>query len=167
MALNLQSSLHLKVLRLGTSRAPLLYAIVASLLSAASHSGVACASRSWTCASSRLISCARPGLFVGLRFFQFRRQFSLLRFEFLDFFFQFVNQLLLRLFFAGTRLTLLRFETFLFLAVHFHRRSGILLPNDWGLNCSTRRPCRRKSTPRARKSPWSCRDSIGSRRDNA
>ena len=80
------------------------------------------------------------GFFVSLRFFQFRGQFNLLRFEFLDFFFQFVNQLLLRLFFAGTRLALNRFEPLLFLAVNFYRWSAS--PNSLGLRLRQRRSSR-------------------------
>jgi len=49
------------------------------------------------------------GLVVSFQVFQFGGEFNLLRFEFLDFFFQFMNQLLLRFFLAGTRLALLRF----------------------------------------------------------
>ena len=65
-----------------------------------------------------------PARAVGLRLFQFRRQFLLSRFQFRDFFFQcgdaFLNSALL----PRTRLSLLGLNSLLCLAVNLQRRIG-------------------------------------------
>src|SRR6266542_2091446 len=57
------------------------------------------------------------GFLVGLRFFQIRGQLGLSQFEFRDFLFQPMHDLLLRFAFARARLALLGFQAFLILPV--------------------------------------------------
>ena len=65
-----------------------------------------------------------PARRVGLRLFQFRRQFLLARFQFRNFLFESGDTFLNSAFLPRTRLPLLGFDAALFLAINRWRSSG-------------------------------------------
>ena len=96
---------------------------------------------------------------VGFRLFQFRRQLAFLRFERGDFLFQRGDALLNLLFFSRTRLSLLGFNPFLFLAVSLRnlrlvRSRAIVCETGTGQCRAGRlRPGARRSQPNERWQP--------------